>query len=1100
MTMFLPRACLVLCLFIVSCTQVIPAVPPPDAPRILGFAAGARVVNTNEPVRLSFTTEGATRVSLVDDQGQAIQLEGSVEEGGTEVSPSRTTFYVLRASGPGGVTSAFLQIAVNEPLREAFLLAVPPEVEAGEPVQLLWSAPGASSVTLTERGGMPVTLTGTSGLVPITPATSTGYRLTARGVTGTPPVDALVEVRVTPAIGAFDFMAANGVRVGEPIVFSWATRAAAQLTLSERTLGQITVVTDPGDLAAGTFDFVVPAMTPSGLAISDGFPLHFTLTAASGEAQSTRAVHTAVGNLPAFERVDAPAAVSAGRSFIISWRTLNASRVTLMQAGLPIFETLPSAPDRAVIGSVSLPSPAADTDYVLVASDERGQTASQTIRVRLVQPPVITTFTVPATLSSPGGQVTAQWVTTNAERVTLRLENGASLARVTGLSQVRMGSAMFNLASTAALTLEAVNAAGDVVSETRTIRVFGSAATVSPQPSLRTTTGTATLDWQLGALGVTETVGLAVTSADGGVPAVSGSMNFIDLTASLTAETLPFADPGNGAELIPLGTSGFSFPLAGQLQRQLWVSANGFIAFSQPASLSLNADLGLSSNSTQSMLAPFWDDLAIPATGKVLYELQTPPGAERFLVVQWDKVKLSTTNSELTFQVHLYESGRVTFLYKTLTGMGSSFTVGVKATHENLRQRYQFNTTGGPIAADLELNFFTGGPADGTLPVTTSSSRRVAFFGRTPSGLMPVSADVRTIAVGDLKITEAMPFPEVSAASFGQWVELRNTLSTPVDLDGILLASASLPDAGTLLPPRVLMPGEFVVIGQSTDVTQTGGAPVQVVMTDVPLGPTDSVRLLVQGTAVASLAWDGGTLAQSIFVPEGLLVAAGNVVTCPRSQNFGPNGAFGTPGAANESCGYVITSIPGGFTPGPLGSEVFGSLSGDEGYGNGVLPAPFTYFGTAYTAFSLSNNGFITLGAPLTSASLSNGTTAATTAPNGVIAPFWDDLMRDSGRNAMWRQVDRTIISYENYRPFGSAYTPGTFLNFQIHLIDTGVIEFHYGTISTTSTSQTVIDRIAGNSATVWIERPDGVLVVPHRINQLNGVVPNSGLRFTPAP
>ncbi len=1105
MKMFLPRTCLVLSLFVVSCTQVIPAVPPPDAPRILGFAAGSQVINANETVRLSFTTEGATRVSLVDDQGRAIQLEGSVEEGGTEVAPSRTTFYVLRASGPGGVTSAFLQIAVNEPLREAFLLAVPPEVEAGEPVQLLWSAPGASSVTLTERGGLPVTLTGTAGLVPITPATSTGYRLTAQGVVGTPPVDALVEVRVNPAIVSFDFAATNGVRVGEPIVFSWVTRAAAQLTIAERTLGQITVVTTPADLAAGTFNFVVPAMTPSGLAISDGFPLHFMLTAASGDAQASREVRTAVGDLPAFEQVTAPAAVTAGRTFSISWRTLNASRVTVTLAGLPLFETLPSAPDRAVNGSVSLPSPVADADYVLIAGDERGQTVSRTIRVRLVQPPTITTFTVPATLGSPGGQVTAQWVTTDAERVTLRLENGASLARVTGLSQVRMGSAMFNLASTAALTLEAVNAAGDLTSQTRIIRVFGSAATVSPQPSLRTDAGTATLDWQLGALGVTETVGLAVTTADGGVPAVTGSTNFIDLAASMTAETLTFADADDGAELIPPGTDDFSFPLAGQLQRELWVSANGFIVFSQPLALSLNADLGASTNSTQSMLAPLWDDLAIPATGNVLYELQTPAGAERFLVVQWDKVGLFNTTSELTFQVHLYESGRVTFIYKTLTGMGSSFTVGVKATHENLRQRYQFNTSGGPIAAGLELNFFTGGPSDGTMPVTTSSSRRVSFFGRTPAFLIPVSADVRTVGVGDLRITEAMPFPEVSAASFGQWVELRNTLTTPVELEGILIASrSSAPDGGTVLPPRVLMPGEFMVLGQSTDVTQTGGAAVQLVLNDVPLGTTDTVRLLVQGTAVASLSWDGGVLAESIFAPDGLLVAprpdGGTfTVTCPRSQNFGPNGAFGTPGAANEPCGYVLTNIPGAFTPSPMGSQIFGSLSGTEGYGNGVLPAPFTYFGTSYTAFSLSNNGFITLGAPLTSAGTTNATAPNTTVPNGVIAPFWDDLVRDTGKNAMWRQVDRTIISFENYRPNLSTLATGTVLNFQIHLVDTGVIEFHYGTISTTSTTQSAIDRLFGNSATVWIERPDGVVVVPHRINQLNGVVPNSGLRFTPA-
>lgn len=1095
------RVSLLLPLFALSCTQVIPAPPPPDAPRIAQFESASRVIGTNEPVRISFATEGATRVSLVDDEGRAIALEGTVAEGSTVVSPSRTTFYVLRASGPGGVTSAFLQIAVNEPLREAFLLAVPPEIEAGDDAQLLWSAPGASSVTLTARGGMPTTLTGTAGIVPLTPTASTGYRLVAQGAAGTPPVEALVELKVRPAIGSFTFSATNGVRVGEPVVFAWTTRAAARLSIAERTLGQITEVVAPADVAAGTFSFTIPATTSSGVSLTDGFPLEFTLTATSGDDQSTRTLNLAVGNLPAFELVTAPTAVSAGRTFSIAWRTLNTSRVTVLQAGQPIFETLPSAPERAVNGSVTLASPAADTDYVLVASDERGQSTRQTIRVQVVQPPAITSFTLPSTVAAAGLQLNAQWVTTNANRVTLRLENGPTITRVTAPSQVRMGSAMFRLAADAIITLEAANSAGDVATETRTVRVIGPVVTVSPQPALRGTTGTATLDWQLSALGVTETVGLQTTAADGGVQAVTNSMNFVDLAASPTASTLSFVDPANGAERIPPGPDDFSFPLAGQLQRELWVSTNGFITFTAPTATATNSDLGTSSNAIQSMLAPFWDDLSIPATGKVLYELKTSPSGERFLVVQWDKVTLATVASELTFQAQLYESGQVTFVYKTLTNLGSSYTTGVKVTHENVRQRFVFNGSGGPLVEGHELTFFAGGPPDGTRQITNASSRQVAFYGRTPAGLLPVSVGFRTVGVGDLAVSEAMPFPEASAASFGQWVEIRNPLTTPVELEGITLRSSGTPaDAGMVLPPRLLMPGELFVIGQSTDPNLTGGAPVDLAVTDLLLERQDEVRLDVQGTAVASLSWDGGTVGESVFIPDGLLVAPKAIIPCTRTQNFGPNGAYGTPSNANEPCGYTVSTIPGAFVPSPIGSEVFGDLSGDTGYGNGVLPAPFPYWGTVYTAFSLSNDGIITLGAPLTGSATTNATGLNTAAPNGVIAPYWDDLMRDTGRNAMWRQGDRTIISYENYRPYGAAYTPGTFLNFQIHLVDGGVIEFHYGSISTTSLLQTTIDRVFGNSASILLERPDGQVVLPWRINQLNGVVPNSGIRFTPVP
>jgi hypothetical protein len=1102
------RVSLLLSLTALSCTQVIPAPPPPDAPRIERFETASRVINVGESASLSFTTVGATRVTMVDDQGQAIQLEGTVEEGSTEVSPSRTTFYVLRAQGPGGVTSAFVQIAVNEPLREAFLLAVPPEVEAGEPVQLLWSAPGASSVTLTQRGGMPVALTGASGIIPITPMASTGYRLTAQGVTGTPPVEALVELRVRPAIASFDFMAANGVRVGEPIVFSWTTRAASRLTISEATLGLIKDVTAAGELATGTFNFVLPATIPSGMAITDGFPLRFTLTAISGEDQSTREVSTAVGNLPSFENVTAPAAVSQTKDFVISWRTLNASRLTIKLDGQSVFETLPSAPDRAATGSVSLRAPATDSDYVLIAADERGQVAQRTVRVRVVPLPVIGSFTVPGNLAFPGSQGMASWTTTNATAVTLRLEGGPSLHRFTAPSIVRMGSTPFVLGSNAAVSLEAVNSAGDFVTETRTVRVAGTPVFVSPQPAFRNDAGVVTLDWALSSLGVTEVVGLNNPTADGGVVSVVNPAAFIDLAASPTATVLEFADPGNGSELLP-ALDGFSFPLAGQLQRELWVSANGFIAFSKPAALSGNSDLGLPANSIQSMLAPFWDDLTIPPMdGKVLYELMTnSTTGDRFLVVQWDKVRTQAAGtSELTFQAQLSETGEVRFAYKTLTGAINSCTVAVKATHEKVRQRFVYNSAG--LVPDLELSFFSGAPANGTRDVTTAGSRRINFFGRTATGLLPLSVELRTVAAGDLLITEAMPFPDVSVASTGMWVEFKNPLDTPIELDGIKIVSRFSADGGgTVLGPRTLMPGEYFLVGQTTDTASSGGAPVQALMTDVPMSPFDTVQLTVQGSAVASLTWDGGTLAQSIFVPEEMRVVPGTSLTCARTQTFGPNGAAGTPGVPNEACRpYVISRVDAGFVElGEGSTELLASASDYSGVGVVVLPTPFTYFGIPYASFNLSlGSGFLNFNnnTPLTTDYGANPTFPAIDTPNGVIAPFWDDLTRNTGTSGngavlMQRLADRTIVSWQDFR-----INPDTrsHINFQVHLFDSGVIEFHYGNLASTTTTASYLPKLRGNGATIWLEHPNGTHAVPFSVNE-ETITPNMpGIRFTPAP
>lgn len=1081
-------------LALAGCTQVIKAPPPPDAPRISSFTASSQVLNAGEPAQLSFTTVGATSVSLVDDQGQAIQLEGTVEEGGTEVSPTRTTFYVLRASGPGGGTSAFVQIAVNEPLREAFLLAVPPEIEAGERSQLLWSAPGASSVTLTERGGQATTLTGTSGTVPVTPLTSTGFRLTARGAVGTPPVDALVEISVRPAIGDFALEALNGVQPGETLTFTWQTRAAQRVVLSERTLGRLTEITDPAEVGQGSFAWVVPATVPSGMTITDGFPFRFALSAISGPDTSSRELSAVVGGLPAIERLVVPPAVSVGKTFLLEWRTANATRVAVQLGGFTLFETLPNDPGRAAEGSVSLPAPLADADYVLVASDDRGQTAQRTVRLRVVMPPTITSFTVPAAASAPGTPVTVQWVTTNAEAVTVRLERGPSLTRVTALSAVRQGSATFTPVSSASITLEAVNAAGDLASQTRLLNVSGPVALVTPSPVFRSSSGNATLEWQLGALGATQVDGLDTPPP----AAVTNSTAFIDLVTSPTATELSFGSPLDGAERAQLG-EGFSFPLAGQLQRELWVSVNGFIAFSKPAALSVNADLGSSSNSTQSMLAVAWDDLTLPPTGKVLCELKATGTGERFAVVQWEALQLaSSTNSELTFQAHLYESGRVTYVYKTLTGTLTSLTAGVKATHENVRRAYQFNTTGGPIAAGLELNYFTGGPADGTLEVGVGSTRRINFFGQSPGGVQVASALVATLGAGDVRINEALPVPDPAVVTTGQWVELRNMTAGPLDLDGLTLSSTGSADGGTFLS-GVLPAGGIKVYGQSIDLLETGGAPVDAVATDLPLASTDTLRVRLATGVVSTLGWSGVTTPVSVLSAVGFLSTGDAGVTCSRTDTFGTGSARGTPGAENAACGpYLAQEIPGSLSERPAGATIFtltGSL--DEGRSAFTLPQPFTYYGASITSGTVTTNGYLSMGAALTSSYYTNHSTVSTALPNGVIAPFWDDLQGNSGATiAMWRDGTRTVFEWNDFTIYTATSNPGT-SRFQVHLVDSGVIEFHYGTFEAVNASTT--DRFSGSSAFIGIENATGTVMVPHSINTLGGR-PQGGLRFTPNP
>jgi hypothetical protein len=116
-----------------------------------------------------------------------------------------------------------------------------------------------------------------------------------------------------------------------------------------------------------------------------------------------------------------------------------------------------------------------------------------------------------------------------------------------------------------------------------------------------------------------------------------------------------------------------------------------------------------------------------------------------------------------------------------------------------------------------------------------------------------------------------------------------------------------------------------------------------------------------------------------------------------------------------------------------------------------------------------------------------------------VVAPFWDEIVRNTnGRLMMKQDPARTIISWEDFRIYAAFETSAYF---QVHLLPAGVIEFHYGAMGgTTTLTQATIDRLHGSSATAWIERPDGALAVPLSVDTLGTIQPNTSFRFTPVP
>ena len=65
-------------------------------------------------------------------------------------------------------------------------------------------------------------------------------------------------------------------------------------------------------------------------------------------------------------------------------------------------------------------------------------------------------------------------------------------------------------------------------------------------------------------------------------------------------------------------------------------------------------------------------------------------------------------------------------------------------------------------------------------------------------------------------------------------------------------------------------------------------------------------------------------------------------------------------------------------------------------------------------------------------------------------------------------------------------------------LFDTGVIEFHYGTMTSGNVTATGF-RANGNTATIWLEQKSGAAALPIGINQ-PVIEPNTAYRFVPKP
>ncbi len=152
------------------------------------------------------------------------------------------------------------------------------------------------------------------------------------------------------------------------------------------------------------------------------------------------------------------------------------------------------------------------------------------------------------------------------------------------------------------------------------------------------------------------------------------------------------------------------------------------------------------------------------------------------------------------------------------------------------------------------------------------------------------------------------------------------------------------------------------------------------------------------------------------------------------------------------------------------------ALTGDDAAKAIDLPFPIPLYGQVYNTASLSTNGNIAFAAG--SATQSNVSLPSTSAPNGALYPFWDDLVVDTG-GAIYSGVVGAAphrwfaIEWRDVRRFGSTTER---LSFVAMINEDGSVVYRYKDIAGTGNE-------AGAAATIGLENGAGTVAFQYGYN-----------------
>jgi cysteine-rich repeat protein len=410
-----------------------------DAVAITQLGLTPMTIEPGGRASLTYATVNARRVRIDAVDGPNLLDTTTQLNGIVSVTATVSTSYALTAEGPGGpITLTVSLLVAGTPQIQEFK-AEPQSIEAGGEAVLTWQVNGASEVRLQDESGTILIASAPStGSLPVRPAQSTRYILTARGMAGQEVTRTLmVTVERGPQIERFE-VSPDAIDYGESAELRWRVARApggielsawgAVIATSTRSEGSLTVT------ATRTTEYTLTAKSPGGDSV----------------ATATLRVNPAAPRIARFAGPQRP--VLIGERGALVWEVFAATSVRIEgDAGTVILEDAPPAGRLEVDLWVPVQT------YTLVATNPNGVSRATAVVFGQYPPGVARFVATPDLFLGANGTAVLEWDAPDATVTSLELDG----APVTGFPGTPSGTfTPAVLTGTSVFTLTASNAVG----------------------------------------------------------------------------------------------------------------------------------------------------------------------------------------------------------------------------------------------------------------------------------------------------------------------------------------------------------------------------------------------------------------------------------------------------------------------------------------------------------------------------------------------------------------------------------------------------------------------------------------------------------------